>query len=79
MEKGKYTVAPGTSFSKETQDTTLKTTWNQVTTEIKNSSWKAIYAKSDKKFDSVVASSYELENNGTGCLLMQAAHSVSMY
>ena len=53
MEKGKYTVAPGTSFSKET---TLKTTWNQVTTEIKNSSWKAIYAKSDKKFDSVVAS-----------------------
>ncbi|OKZ63744.1 MAG: hypothetical protein BHW05_05735 [Clostridium sp. 42_12] len=55
MEKGKYTVAPGTSFSKETQDTTLKTTWNQVTTEIKNSSWKAIYAKSDKKFDSVVA------------------------
>lgn len=56
MEKGKYTVSPGTSFSKETQDTTLKTTWNQVTTEIKNSSWKAIYAKSDKKFDSVVAS-----------------------
>lgn len=56
MEKGKYTAAPGTSFSKETQDTTLKTTWNQVTTEIKNSSWKAIYAKSDKKFDSVVAS-----------------------
>lgn len=56
MEKGKYTVAPGTSFSKEPQDTTLKTTWNQVTTEIKNSSWKAIYAKSDKKFDSVVAS-----------------------
>lgn len=56
MEKGKYTVAPGTSFSKETQDTTFKTTWNQVTTEIKNSSWKAIYAKSDKKFDSVVAS-----------------------
>lgn len=56
MKKGKYTVAPGTSFSKETQDTTLKTTWNQVTTEIKNSSWKAIYAKSDKKFDSVVAS-----------------------
>lgn len=56
MEKGKYTVAPGTSFSKETQDTTLKTTWNQVITEIKNSSWKAIYAKSDKKFDSVVAS-----------------------
>lgn len=55
MEKGKYTVAPGTSFSKETQDTTLKTTWNQVTTEIKNSSWKAIYAKSDKQFDSVVA------------------------
>ncbi len=55
MEKGKYTVAPGTSFSKETQDTTLKTTWNQVTTEIKNSSWKAIYAKSDKQFDSIVA------------------------
>ena len=55
MEKGKYTVAPGTSFSKETQDTTLKTTWNQVTTESKNSSWIAFFAKSDKKFDSIVA------------------------
>jgi hypothetical protein len=65
MEKGKYTVAPGTSFSKETQDTTLKTTWNQVTTEIKNSSWKAIYAKSDKKFDSIVAGMKKLSGHVT--------------
>ena len=55
MEKGKYTVSPGTSFSKDTQDDTLKTTWNQVTTCVKNESWNAIYAKSDKEFASIVA------------------------
>ena len=55
MEKGKYTVSPGTSFSKEQQDGTLKTTWKQVTNTIKKESWNAMYAKSDKEFDQIVA------------------------
>lgn len=55
MEKGKYTVSPGTSFSKDTQDDTLKTTWNQVTTSVKNESWNAVYAKTDKEFKKIVA------------------------
>ncbi|MDO4165962.1 MAG: hypothetical protein Q4D32_01005 [Eubacteriales bacterium] len=55
MEARKYVVQPGTSFSKSSQDDTLKTTWNQVTGCIKTESWKAIYAKTDKEFDKIVA------------------------
>lgn len=55
MEARKYVVQPGTSFSKSQQDDDLKTTWNQVTTCVKENSWKAIYAKSDKEFDKIVA------------------------
>lgn len=55
MEARDYVVQPGTSFSKSTQDDTLKTTWNQVTSCIKTESWKAIYAKTDKEFDKIVA------------------------
>ena len=55
MEARKYVVQPGTSFSKSVQDDDLKTVWNQVTTCIKEYSWKAIYAKSDKEFNKIVA------------------------
>lgn len=55
FEKGSYVVAPGTSFSLGEKDNDLKTTWSQVTDEIKTSSWKAIYADSDAKFDKIVA------------------------
>ncbi len=51
MEQGKYTVAPGTSYSKSEKSEQLKTTWAQVTTEIKNKSWKAMYAKSDAEYE----------------------------
>lgn len=54
FEKGKYTVSPGTSFSLSTKDDTLKTVWGQVTTCIKNESWKALYAKSDAAFEKQV-------------------------
>ncbi len=54
FEKGAYTVAPGTSFNIATQDSELKTTWSQVTEEIKNSSWKAMYAKSDAAYEKIV-------------------------
>ena len=46
MEKGgNYVVAPATSYSASAKDDELKTTWAQVTTSIKENSWKAIYAK----------------------------------
>ena len=47
-------VAPGTSFSLGEKDDDLKTTWAQVTSEIKASSWKAMYAKNDKDFEEQV-------------------------
>lgn len=57
--RGKYTVSPGTSFALAQKDNDLKTTWSQVTTEIKTSSWKAIYAKNDKEFQKIVDSMIE--------------------
>lgn len=54
MEGGKYTVAPGTSYSKSEMDQELKTTWSQVTDEIVNGSWKAIYANTDAEYNKIV-------------------------
>ena len=54
MEKGKYVVAPGTSYSKSEKNDELKTTWSQVTDEIKNGSWKAIYAETDAEYNKIV-------------------------
>lgn len=54
MENGNYTVAPGTSYSKSEMDDELKTTWSQVTDEIKNGSWKAIYADTDAEYEKIV-------------------------
>ena len=55
MEKGKYTVAPGTSYSSESKSDELKTTWGQVTDNIKADSWKAIYAKTNKAYNEIVS------------------------
>ncbi len=55
FEMGKYTVAPGTSYTASTKSDDLKTVWKQVTDCIKNESWNAIYAKSDAEFDKYVA------------------------
>mgnify|MGYP005960218505 FL=1 len=60
FENGSYTVAPGTSFTLESKDDELKTTWSQVTDEIKNGSWKAMYAKTDAQYDKIVK---EMINN----------------
>ena len=54
MEQGKYVVSPGTSYSKSEKSDELKTTWNQVTSELISSSWKAIYAKSDAEYNKIV-------------------------
>lgn len=54
MERGKYTVAPGSAFVMAQQSDELKTTWAQVTKCIREYTWKAIYAKDDKEFNSLV-------------------------
>ena len=52
---GEFVVAPGTSFSKSQKENEFKTTWSQVTDELKNGSWRAMYAESDKEYDKIVA------------------------
>ena len=54
MEKGKYTVAPGTDYSASAKSDELKTTWKQVTDTIKNESWNALYAKNDAQFNTAI-------------------------
>lgn len=54
MEKSNYVLKPGTSYAKTPKDPEFRTTWSQVTNEIKNGSWKAMYAESDKEFDKIV-------------------------
>jgi len=51
----KYILAPGTMFAEDPIPETLKVKWNQVAESIKQNSWKAIYAKNDKEFDTIVA------------------------
>ena len=50
----KFLFVPETSFQTAEKDSELKKIWSQVATEIKNGSWKAIYAKSDKEFGKIV-------------------------
>ncbi len=52
---GEFVVAPSTSFSKSQKENEFKTTWSQVTDELKNGSWRAMYAESDKEYDKIVA------------------------
>jgi multiple sugar transport system substrate-binding protein/putative aldouronate transport system substrate-binding protein len=51
----KYNLAPGTMFTEDPVPETLKVTWNQIADSIKKYSWKAIYAKTDAEYDSIVA------------------------
>jgi multiple sugar transport system substrate-binding protein/putative aldouronate transport system substrate-binding protein len=51
----KYVLAPGTMFTEDPVPDTLKVTWTQVQDSVKNNSWRAIYAKTDAEFDSIVA------------------------
>jgi putative aldouronate transport system substrate-binding protein len=51
----KFILSPGTMFSEDPLPEVLKVKWNQVGDCIKNNSWKAIYAKTDKEYDAIVA------------------------
>jgi multiple sugar transport system substrate-binding protein/putative aldouronate transport system substrate-binding protein len=50
-----YILSPGTTYSAGVRSDELQVVWNQVTTCIKEGSWKAIYANSDDEFDQIVA------------------------
>ena len=54
FDNRKYVVIPGTSFTLDPKDMDLKTTWAQVTGEIKNLSWRAMYAKTDAEYNKLV-------------------------
>ncbi|GHV39469.1 hypothetical protein FACS189490_03130 [Clostridia bacterium] len=54
-DNGHISVAVGSTFSLATRSDELNTTWTQVTTAVKNGTWKAIYATSDAEFDQLVA------------------------
>lgn len=49
-----YAVAVGTTFSSAPKSDELSIVWEQVTTCIKDYSWKAIYAESDEEFNKIV-------------------------
>ena len=64
MEKdGNFTLSPASSYAKPEMEAELQTTWKQVTTTIKNSSWEAMYAKTDAEFDKIVANMKKEANN----------------
>lgn len=50
-----YTLSPGTMYAASAKTDELQVIWNQVTTCVKENSWKAIYASSSEEFDSIVA------------------------
>lgn len=53
-KSGNITISVGTTYSESAKSNELTTTWNQVKDTIKTYSWKAIYAKTDAEFDSIV-------------------------
>jgi putative aldouronate transport system substrate-binding protein len=65
MEKGKYCIAKGTSYSDSEKSQSIKTRWKQVTGAIVTDSWKAIYAKTDKEYNAIVAKMIK-DTNGYG-------------
>ncbi len=50
-----YILAPGTTYSAGTHSDELQVVWDQVTTCIKDYSWKAIYAETDEEFEAIVS------------------------
>lgn len=55
LEKnGHISIALGTSYSEPPKSDELMVIWNQVAETIKTYSWKAIYAKSDAEYESIV-------------------------
>lgn len=74
LDSHQHTIAPATTFSMEKRSDSLDVVWKQVTKVIKNYTWKAIYAKNDAQFNSIVKQ-MQKEANGYGydkcCAFMQ--------
>ncbi|MCQ2591275.1 MAG: extracellular solute-binding protein [Treponema sp.] len=54
LQKTKYRVSPGTLYTGAGVPDDLSMKWNQVAECIRNETWKAIYAKTDAEFDTIV-------------------------
>jgi multiple sugar transport system substrate-binding protein/putative aldouronate transport system substrate-binding protein len=55
LGKRKFVLSPGTMFTEDPIPSDLKVKWNQIADCIKNNSWKAIYAKTDAEYDTIIA------------------------
>ncbi len=55
LDKQDYILAPGTMYTGGVHSDELQVVWDQVSTCVKDNSWKAIYAESDEEFDKIVA------------------------
>jgi len=62
FDNWKYRLSPGTMYSATSKSDELTVIWNQVTTCIKENTWKAIYANSDDEFNSIVESMIKQAN-----------------
>ena len=68
MIKSQYVISPGTKYVGGTHSDELQLVWDQVTTCLKENTWKAIYAESDAEYDKIVAdmeSAYDKVRNYT--------------
>ena len=54
LQKTTYRIAPGSLYTGAGTPDDLTMKWNQVAECIKNETWKAIYAKTDAEYDSIV-------------------------
>ena len=55
LDKQKYILSPGSMYTGGVHSDELQVVWDQVSTCVKDNSWKAIYAKDDAEFDAIVA------------------------
>jgi len=64
LEKNGYiSISIGTSYSEPPKSDELTFKWNQVAETIKTYSWKAIYAKNDDEFESIVEEMIQKAND----------------
>lgn len=54
MESRNYKVDIATTYSESRRSSELEVVWNQVTNCLTEYSWKAIYAETEAKFDSII-------------------------
>lgn len=55
-----HVIAPGTTYSEPKRSDDLELKWTQVSKEIQDGSWKAIYAANDADYDAAVAEMKQL-------------------